>query len=368
MASATNNWNLFGLDLARSGKWLSLGVQQLLYGRDAWLLQRFDPGLSVYNNGAASFYCGDRVSDEMGPAETGDAFQAVVLPSDTVLLKTLHLPASTEENLDSAMALEVGLSSPFTDIDTRAAWRVIGRRDTVIEVALGITAHSAIEQVLADHSASQSEASVERPEVWALTDQGIPLPFSGFGEDKRRAAYHRQLVRAAALLAGVWLLCMASLFALAAATAIRADGLTAMFQEVRREAAGASGQRELLQVARTRLGTIEAAIAARPNYQYWLNHIAASAPDTVYFDRLNFDGKQVSVNGYSDNAAVYLRMLTEAPGYTDVTALSAFARDRNNGLERFSIEWLVTEPLPPEDESMTTEPVADPASEEAAAS
>ena len=141
MASATNNWSLFGLDLTRSGKWLSLGVQQLLYNREAWLLQRFDPGLRVYNNGVASFYCGDKASDEMRSAEKGNAFQAVVLPSDTVLLKTLQLPASTEENLDSAMALEVGLSSPFTDADTRAAWRVIGRRDTIIEVALGITAN-----------------------------------------------------------------------------------------------------------------------------------------------------------------------------------------------------------------------------------
>ena len=37
-------------------------------------------------------------------------------------------------------------------------------------------------------------------------------------------------------------------------------------------------------------------------------------------------------------------MLTEQVGYTDVAALSAFARDRSNGLERFSIQWRVTEP------------------------
>jgi hypothetical protein len=40
-------------------------------------------------------------------------------------------------------------------------------------------------------------------------------------------------------------------------------------------------------------------------------------------------------------------MLTEEPGYTDVAALSAFARDRGNGLERFSIQWRVTEPPKP---------------------
>ena len=98
------------------------------------------------------------------------------------------------------------------------------------------------------------------------------------------------------------------------------------------EAAEAAQHRQELELGRTRLGAIQEAIVERPNYQYWLNHIAASAPDTVYFDRLNFDGSEVVVSGYSNNASVYLRMLTEEPGYTDVAALSAFARDRNNGL------------------------------------
>ena len=116
-----------------------------------------------------------------------------------------------------------------------------------------------------------------------------------------------------------------------------------------------------MQLGRTRLSAIESAISERPNYQYWLNHIAASAPDTVYLDRLNFDGREVTVNGYSNNAAVYLRMLTEEPGYTDVTALSAFARDRNNGLERFSIQWRVTTPPKPAQLSAADDESTEPA-------
>jgi Tfp pilus assembly protein PilN len=146
------------------------------------------------------------------------------------------------------------------------------------------------------------------------------------------------------LIATVWMSFMVAITLLAGATAIRADRLDATFQQVRSDAAAAATQRESLQLGRTRLSAIESAINERPNYRYWLNHIAASAPDTVYLDRLNFDGNEVKVNGYSNNAAVYLRMLTEEPGYIDVTALSAFARDRNNGLERFSIQWRVTTP------------------------
>jgi hypothetical protein len=137
---------------------------------------------------------------------------------------------------------------------------------------------------------------------------------------------------------------MVGLMAIALVTSLRADRLNAGFQQVRVDAAEAASRRQELELGRTRLGAIQAAIVERPNYQYWLNHIAASAPDTVYFDRLNFDGSEVVVSGYSNNASVYLRMLTEQPGYTDVAALSAFARDQNNGLERFSIQWRVTEP------------------------
>ena len=343
MASATNNWNLFGLDLTRSAKWLSLGVQQLLYDRDAWLLKRFDPGLYVHQDGLVSFYVGDTLSDKL-PSDEGAGFQAVVLSPDTVLLKTLHLPASTEESLGAAMEFEVGLSSPFSDTETRAAWRVVERRGSVIEVALGITAQSSINQTLADHRASYPEASAETVEVWALTNEGAPIPFTGFGGGGRRSAYHHNLTRASALIAGLWLAVMLALTVLAGAASVRADRLETAFQQVRQDARSAAAQRERLQVGRTRLNAIETAVKERPNYQYWLNHIAASAPDTVYFDRLNFEKMQVIVNGYSDNAAVYLRMLTEEPGYTDVTALSAFSRDRNNGLERFSIQWQVTEP------------------------
>ena len=346
MANVDNKWSLFGLDLTRSGKWLALGVHQLMFDRDAWLLQCFDPSIRVSKDGEALVYRADAPLEEAVVTEEQTPFSAVALPADAVLLKTLHLPASTEEDLDAAMPLEVGLSSPFADADTRAAWRVVGRHENVIEVALAITSQAAIDDVLTEHRANP-DAGASLPEVWAFEHRGIPISFSGYGGGERRSAYSRRLLHASGLIAAVWVSFMVAITLLAGATAIRADRLDATFQQVRSDAAAAATQRESLQLGRTRLSVIESAISERPNYQYWLNHIAASAPDTVYLDRLNFDGKEVTVNGYSNNAAVYLRMLTEEPGYTDVTALSAFARDRNNGLERFSIQWRVTTPPKP---------------------
>jgi len=351
MASVDNKWSLFGLDLTRSGKWLALGVHQLMYDQGAWLLQRFDPVIRVAYVGKDLCYRADAVVSEPVAADQQTPYRAVALSADAVLLKTLHLPASAEEDLGDAMPLEVGLSSPFADADTRAAWRVVGRQGNAIEVALAITSEAAIEDLLLEHLEG-SGASAFLPEVWAFDHGGIPISFAGYGGGERKSAYLRRLLRASGLIAAVWVSFMVAVTLLAGATAVRADRLDKTFQQVRIDAAAAAAQREALQLGRTRLSAIESAITERPNYQYWLNHIAASAPDTVYLDRLIFDGKEVTVNGYSNNASVYLRMLTEEPGYTDVTALSAFARDRNNGLERFSIQWRVTAPLEPERPSL----------------
>ena len=346
MKDVGNKWSLFGLDLTRSGKWVALGCHQLMYDRGAWLLQRFDPSVRLTSGGEVILYRADAPLGEGVAPEGQTLFSAVALSADAVLLKTLHLPASAEEDLDDAMLLEVGLSSPFPDTDTRAAWRVVGRHENMIEVALAITSQAAIDDLLAEPCDS-SDVGTPIPEVWAFDHQGIPISFAGYGGSERRSAYLRRLVHASGLVAAVWVSCVLAITLLAGATALRADRLEAAFQQVRSDAAAAAIQRESLQLGRTRLSAIERAISERPNYQYWLNHIAASAPDTVYLDRLNFDVNEVTVNGYSNNAAVYLRMLTEEPGYTDVTALSAFARDRNNGLERFSIQWRVTAPPTP---------------------
>jgi general secretion pathway protein L len=362
MGQTTNNWSLFGLDLTRAGKWLVLGLEQLLYDRDAWLLKRFDPPVTLFSEGVEARYQADRLCEgTVGGLSEGSNYRsdiglccAVALPQDAVLLKTLQLPAASEEDLEAAMALEIDLSSPFSDQDTRAAWRVLSRNESVMEVLLAITAQAAIDETLEATKLPSHNGVGEAPEVWALSDDGVPISFAGFGGQTRRAAYHGKLKQLVGLWSGVWIAFMAALLVMAFVTSLRADRLDAVFQQVRVEASEAAKHRQELELGRTRLGTIQEAIVVRPNYQYWLNHIAASAPDTVYFDRLNFDGSSVVVSGYSNNAAVYLRMLTEEPGYTDVAALSAFARDRNNGLERFSIQWRVTEPPKP----LAEEPLA----------
>ena len=339
MTSSTNNWSLFGLDLTRVHRSLALGCKQLLYERDAWVLRRFDPPVLVFHDGQELVYRADERVEETSSTATDPAFHAVALSEDAFLLKTFNFPASVEEELDVAMSLEVDLSSPFGEQETRAGWRVTARHERTIQVSLAITSQSSIESALAEYSSSSYGSGMQTAEVWALVGGGVPIAFPEYENRYRRAAYHQSIASAVGTVVAVWLSLMVALTVLAGASAIRADSLIRAHEQISLEAKSAAGQTELLRVARSRLGLIEAELLERPNYQYWINHIAASAPDTVYLDRLNFDGTRVTANGYSNDASIYLRMLTENPEYSNVTALSAFNRDRNTGLERFSIEW-----------------------------
>jgi len=131
-----------------------VGLGQLLYDRDAWLLRRFDPPVRLFSEGTESLYQADQLCEETASgrsecrSRSAWAYCAVALPQDAVLLKTLQLPAASEEDLDAAMALEIDLSSPFSDQDTRAAWRVLSRSESVMEVVLAITAQAAIDETL----------------------------------------------------------------------------------------------------------------------------------------------------------------------------------------------------------------------------
>ena len=341
MTRTTNNWSLFGLDLTGAGRHLSLGFKQLLYDYSSPLLKKFDAPIRVFQGDASTLFRADRPFEKSSEQPN---LCAVVLPSQAVLLKTISLPSKSEDLIDSAMAMEIALSSPFAESETRATWRVVSRSKAVIDVVLAITARQFIEGALTRFDADGPTGESGQPEVWALSSDGIPLVFEGFGNEARKRAYHQLLGKTVAVIMTAWIAVMLSLWVLAGVTKIRAERLDAELVAVRSQSEVPAQQREQLQLERARLDVVESAIAERTHYRYWLNHIAASAPDVVYFDQVTLEGNQVVVNGYANNASVYLRMLTETPAYSDVTALSAFARDVRTGLERFSIQWQLRDP------------------------
>ena len=83
----------FGLDLARSGKWLALGFHQLMYDHGAWLLRRFDPSIRVTRGGEALWYRADAPLGKGIAADEQTPFSAVALSADAVLLgRFIFLP------------------------------------------------------------------------------------------------------------------------------------------------------------------------------------------------------------------------------------------------------------------------------------
>jgi hypothetical protein len=227
---------------------------QLLYDRDAWLLRRFDPPVRLFSAGTESLYQADQLCEDAAYSADGAPYCAVALPQDAVLLKTLQLPTATEEDLDAAMALEIDLSSPFSDQDTRAAWRVLSRGESIMEVVLAITAQSAIDETLQTTEFPSENGVAEAPEVWALSDSGIPISFTGFGGQTRRQGLSPQVNPASGIVGSGLDVCHGRpdghrICHLASCRSFGCDVSAGA-----REAADAAKRRQELELGRTRLG------------------------------------------------------------------------------------------------------------------
>ena len=57
---------------------------------------------------------------------------------------------------------------------------------------------------------------------------------------------------------------------------------------------------------------------------------------------LTLQGDSLSVTGFGDDASVFMQTLSRQPWLREVSAPSAFQRDRRSGKERFSIDAVIS--------------------------
>ena len=73
------------------------------------------------------------------------------------------------------------------------------------------------------------------------------------------------------------------------------------------------------------------------DYAPWLHRVAKITPDTAHLNRLALDGRRLTISGVSDNAADYQATLVSAEWVRNLSAPSAFTRDKRSGRERFTL-------------------------------
>jgi len=338
MASAedsTSQWSLFGLDLERYARSITLGVHQLFWGSESGLQRLFLPQSRLLgetrhlNMKDAHNFC---LSVE---SLTSLDSTSVLLPGDLVLTKLIDLPIIAEPDLESIVRLEAELNSPFSVEDTRYGYRILSRDELKLTLILAIASWRAIESHL-DTMRAEGRFDPGRTEVWAA-HEGRLVQFEGFGEAQRKAEYLANLTRSAAKI-GLLSLAVALIFWWpTGALSIKERQLQEMLAETEMRAGTATAARNSLIDMEDRLASASEFYADRLLYDQWLDQVAALTPDSAYFTSMNFDKDRLTISGQATNAAELQTTLANSEFLGEVTAPSAFTRDRRTDKERFTL-------------------------------
>lgn len=348
MAAKSNQWVLFGFDLLRSAQFVRLGLNQILHDEGSWFSSKFQPLLWLKVDGQWQGWrdTGMALSISGHPQikyPNDQLFLAANVPADLVLFKRFHFPESQEAFLADAIAMEVAVSSPFSEEEQIAGWKIINRANATLEVLIGISNKASAEVCLADLGAEAGTSPSDAPSVCALHDNQWLIEFQGYGDARREQLYLKALRKSSIAVGAVIALICAALALPVASSAYRSARLAAQYESIKEEAVTVDRSIESLHLQRARLNFILEDLTLRPDYASRLEGIADTAPDGTFLEGLRIEGSQVEVTGYSDNAANYLRLLTEQGEYTNVNARSAFLREPRSGLERFTINWSFVE-------------------------
>lgn len=335
MFENTQNWELFGYDIRLIGSHWRAAWREYLWGSDSPVMARLDEPVRVRSGraeNAPQYYFAGKPSRHADPAATD--CDAVLLPDDAVLMKTLDLPLAAETDLDAVMALEMAANNPFPEGDTASGWTVMGRTEERLRVAVAIASTSAVMRYLAQHFDCHDPRAYE---VWARVEDAVVV-LKGFGESRRRDRYRRRLGKVAGLSALCALLVIAIAGTYAATSYYTLQHYRDMAARVEREASDASRARESLLLASETIAAVNGYVANYPNPHRELARLTALLGDDASVVEFEMAGVELKVRGRARDAAAVVQQLTQEPAYSSVISPQAITRMGNTGFEEFHLD------------------------------
>lgn len=264
-------------------------------------------------------------------------FEAVILPDDLLLRRSIDLPKLQSAELQAALALEVQTLSPFTPDDLVWAHEVSPDSGNTLRAHVVLTSRKLISQHI---ELIHPQLKTKTPEVWtprAHEPGFVMLP--GFGEALRQ----RQST------AGRWTSALLALLALSlmAAMAItpsiqlylRALQASQAMSSLRQKAGPVMEQRENLVRASEQLAQLAALIGKPVSPLQALNLITEALPDDTSLLSLQIQDMKVSMTGQTVNAAALMKQLGSTPGLRDVKAPVPATKPLGAPRESFTIEF-----------------------------
>lgn len=263
--------------------------------------------------------------------------QAVLLPEDLLLRRTLELPQLQPTELQAALTLEAQALSPFAPSDIIWAHEIAPSDSAVLRVQLVLTSRKLIEQHI---ETFHPQLKALTPEVWAPRVNGsgfVMLP--GFGEARRQ----RQSTgwRWASASLGVLVLTLIGAMAITPSVQLylRAMQAKQAMAALQKKAGPVMAQRESLVHATDQLANLgELRGKPVPPLQI-LKLITEALPDDTSLLTLQIEGFKVNISGQTANASALMKQLGSTPGLRDVKAPTPAIKPLGAPRESFTIEF-----------------------------
>lgn len=274
----------------------------------------------------------------MEPTDDRSKFdaEAVVLPADIVLRRSLAVPRLTRADLESSVALEVTSASPFPADQHLWGWHVRPAAGNRQQIEIGIV-HRAHAKAHIDSLGDR--VLTAEPELWC--ESAPPLALAG-PTTAARQQHEGRLQRLAigfALLVPVLLIALASAPLLALES--RLDASRRAVASLRSELQQTLADREALGSAHALLDKLSSLRATRVDPLPLLATLSTIIPDNAYLTRIEVQNGTVHIGGMAANATTVIELLAAEPGFVDVRAPAAIARDRRGQREQFTAEFRV---------------------------
>jgi general secretion pathway protein L len=332
MFQVAPSWELFGFDVRLIGRRWRSAWREFLWGSSSPVIARLDETVRVRSGESVQYYYAGK------PVYHGDtnavSCEAVLLPPDSVLSKTLNLPLAAEIDLDAIMALEMSAHNPFPPGEGVAGWTIIRKTDDHICIGLAFASARAILEYLAQHYECRDSSAYE---VWARIED-VVIVLEEFGEHKRRQRYRRRLVKVACLIAVSALLVVALLGSYSASKYFELQRYQEIHQKIQREASGASQAREVLLAASEAIAAVNAEVARYPNPHVEIARLTRLLGDDASIISFSMSGSDLQVRGRARDAAAVVQELTAEPAYEKVTSPQAITKMGSTGLEEFHLD------------------------------
>ncbi len=329
-----DQWLLFGFDVRRVGHYWKHAWAQFLWGDRSPVRARLDEVVLLHSeDGAQCYHVGQQVP------QVATECEAILLPDNLVLFKSLRIPRAAEDELDAVMGLEVDSNSPFPRNDTVAGWLRQSRDERSVDVQLAIASRSAVMRYLARQFDIHD---LDHSEVWALQGEQ-PVVLRGFGERRRLERYKRRLQHIAAFGAAALALCLVMIAVSVGSKFIEMRQFQQLSAQVTEDTRGAARDRALLAAASQTIAGVDAVSCQYPNPHYELARLTRLLGDEVYISRFSMRGDKLSLRARAagGTAADVMDKLTSVPAFAAVSADQGGITGLPDGSEQFYVDiWL----------------------------